>query len=217
MSSKSRRFARSRVAVNGMNELTAFKNKILLYGIITALLVQLFSLPFLGLNAKFGYGLALGTSISIVNFNIMEFTMKKALSGGGAFVTFIGYMIRLMIYGGSFYISMKVSTISGLATLLGFLTLKASIYYLHGFKAKFTKDRKVRPEVKAAYDRMDTLKSMHKTGRIRDKIRNELNFREEDFFSQEETKETAAGLFSEVAGVKPEKTDRTYKRKKLRK
>ncbi|MBR0599188.1 ATP synthase subunit I [Sinanaerobacter chloroacetimidivorans] len=182
-----------------MSELTAFKNQIFFYGIIVAALCELASLPFLGLNRMFSYGLALGTAIAIVNFNIMEFTLKKALAGRGGSMAFIGYILRLLIYGGAFYMSMRVGTISGLGTLLGFLTLKAAIYYLHGFKAKFSKDRKVRPEVQAEYEKMDLLKEEHKSDRLRDKIRNELSYQEDEVFYEKS----------------PKKTYRTYKRKKL--
>lgn len=163
-----------------MRDLAAFKNQIVIYGILVAILFQLASLPFLGPEVKFSYGLALGTAIAIVNFNIMEFTVRKTISGGGGILAFAGYMIRLLIYGGAFYMSMQVGTASGLATLLGFLTLKISIYYLHGLKARFSKDRKVRPEVKEAYERMDSLKDQHKTDRLRDKIKRELNYQEDE-------------------------------------
>jgi hypothetical protein len=36
----------------------------------------------------------------------------------------------------------KVNNTAALACALGFLTVKMAIYYIHGFKAKFSKDRK---------------------------------------------------------------------------
>ena len=129
-----------------MNDLTAFKNQIFKYGIMVAAIFDVVSLPFLGLDAKFSYGLALGTAIAIVNFNIMEFTLKKTLQGNGGTISILGYIIRLAFYGGAFYMSMRMSPISGIGTLAGFLTLKVAIYYVHGFKSKFSTGRIVREE-----------------------------------------------------------------------
>jgi hypothetical protein len=113
--------------------------------------------------------------------------------------------------------SLRVGTVSGIAALFGFLTLKISIYYLHGFKAEFSKDRKVRPEVKEAYEKMDASKEEHKTDRIRDKIRRELEYQEdEDFFGRNETEDGSADGFSAETSKKGQgKTYRSYKRKKL--
>ena len=173
-----------------MDGLTSFKNKIFLYGIFVAVIVELVSLPFLGLNMQFSYGLALGTAIAILNFNIMAFTLKRALSGRGISISMLGYIIRLLIYGGTFYISMRVSQLSGLGTVLGFLTLKGAIYYLHGFKAKFSEGRKVSPNLKAEFERMDKEKEEHKSHRLRDRIRAEISYKEDaEFYGETYTKQ----------------------------
>jgi hypothetical protein len=128
------------------NELIAFKNQIFLYGIGIALIFEVISLPFLGFDRGFAYGLALGTAISIVNFNLLAFTLGKVLENGSKTLAFIGYMVRLCLYGLVFYVSMRVSLWAGAGSVLGFVVLKIAMYYLHGFKAKFSKGRKVRPE-----------------------------------------------------------------------
>lgn len=162
-----------------MNGLTAFKNEIFKYGIIVAAIVELASLPFLGPDVQFLYGLILGTAISIVNFNLMEITFKRALVSKSSVIAFVGYLIRLVLYGGAFYMAMKVSNISGLASLLGFMTLKAAIYYLHGFKAKFSTGRKVRPEVQAEYERMDAAKAARKKDTLWNRLKSELEYQED--------------------------------------
>lgn len=172
-----------------MNALVAFKNQIFIYGIIITAIFEVVSLPFLGLDLQFFYGLILGTTIAIVNFNILEFTLKKTLEGSGGSITFIGYIIRLALYGIAFYTAMKVSTISGIGVILGFVTLKLAIFYLHGIKTKFSQNRKLRPEVKAEYERMDAEKQEHKSERLRDKIRDELKYKEnEEFFGESKKK-----------------------------
>ncbi|MDD2216596.1 MAG: ATP synthase subunit I [Eubacteriales bacterium] len=120
-------------------ELNAFKNQIIKYSVIVALLCEIVSLPFLGWNPRFAYGLTLGTCIAIANFNLLVFASKKALDRGkGAGLAFIGYIFRLFLYGGGFYMSYRLGTDSGLATLFGYLTLKIGMIYLKGFKPKFS-------------------------------------------------------------------------------
>lgn len=191
--------------VFSMSNLTAFKSGIFKYTIIISVICQLASLPFLGLNPQFSYGLALGTAVSIGNFNILEFTSKKVIMDKKASFAFIGYLMRLAIYGGAFYFSMKVGIISGLGCLIGFLSLKLAIYYLHGIKTKFSSNRKVSPEVKAEYERMDAQREASEKTGIRKIIEEELGYRDDDDF------------FKEEEAVKPlKKTNRSYKRKKLK-
>lgn len=131
-----------------MDGLTSFKNEIFKYGILILAIFELASLPFLGWDAQYFYGLSLGTAVAIVNFNIMAFTLKQTLEKRKSAIAFVGYLVRLAIYGGTFYMSMGVSLISALGTGLGFLTLKFALFYLHGFKPKFSKGRVVREEPK---------------------------------------------------------------------
>jgi hypothetical protein len=131
---------------NGVDELTAFKNQIFMHGILLALIFEAGSLFFLGWDRGFAYGLALGTAISIVNFNILAFTLQIVLKNGKRWLTLVSYMIRLSIYGFAFYMAIKISLTAGAGAGLGFITLKVAIYYIHGFRAKFSKGRKARPE-----------------------------------------------------------------------
>jgi hypothetical protein len=129
-----------------MDGLSSFKNEITRYGILVAAVFELASIPFLGLDAQFLYGLSLGTAIAIVNFHLMAITFRLVLEKRNRSIAFIGYLIRLAVYGGVFLISIRVSLISALGTALGFLTLKLAMFYLHGFRAKFSKGRVVREE-----------------------------------------------------------------------
>lgn len=129
-----------------MDRFTAFKNEIIKYGIVAFVIFELASLPFLGWDGRFFYGLLLGTSITIVNFNLMAITSRLTLELQKVAVTYLGYLIRLCIYGGAFYLSLKVGILCGLGTVLGFFTLKLAMLYLYGIKAKFSKGRIVREE-----------------------------------------------------------------------
>ncbi|MDF3000813.1 MAG: hypothetical protein K0Q48_932 [Bacillota bacterium] len=129
-----------------MNGLTAFKNRIFKYGIMVSAIVELASIPILGFDVQFLYGLALGTAIAIVNFNLMALTFQFVLKRRNASLAFIGYLIRLAIYGAGFFASLQVGIISAMGTALGYLTLKLAMFYLHGLKAEFSKGRIVREE-----------------------------------------------------------------------
>ncbi|MDR0425462.1 MAG: ATP synthase subunit I [Clostridiales Family XIII bacterium] len=131
---------------NGVREITAFKNRIFIYGILTAVIFEAGSLFFLGFSRDFAYGLALGTAIAIVNFNILAFTLQRVIANGKKWLMLASYLLRLCIYGFAFYMAATISLVSAAGTALGFVTLKIAIYYLHGFKAKFSKGRKARPE-----------------------------------------------------------------------
>ena len=92
-------------------------------------------LPFLGPDAAFAYGLALGTAVSVVNFNILAYTSRKLLNSGRAWLSFAGYIVRLAVYGFAFYTALRVNLVAALGSALGFLTLKLAIYYVHGVRA----------------------------------------------------------------------------------
>jgi hypothetical protein len=130
----------------GVREITAFKNRIFIYGILTAVIFEAGSLFFLGFNRDFAYGLALGTAIAIVNFNILAFTLQMVIANGKKWLMLASYMMRLCIYGFAFYMAATIGYVAAAGTALGFVTLKIAIYYLHGFRAKFSKGRKARPE-----------------------------------------------------------------------
>jgi hypothetical protein len=120
---------------NTTNDLTAFKNRIFAHGILVSLIFEAGSLLFLGIDAGFAYGLALGTFISVVNFNILAFTSQKILRDGRAWTSFVSYIIRLAVYGFAFYMASRVSGVAALGAALGFISLKIAIYFIHIFKA----------------------------------------------------------------------------------
>ena len=127
-----------------LKEYSAFKNRICKYTVFIAVLFELISLPIFGLSLKFLYGLALGTSVAIVNFYFHAWTCKKLVYGGkGLGISILGYFIRLLIYGACFYGCAKIDIIHcGFGCIAGFLTIKAAILYLHAFKAWFAEKRK---------------------------------------------------------------------------
>lgn len=121
-------------------DLKRFHSQIYRAGILIALLFELLSLPFLGFNPRFTYGLTLGTIVAVVNYSLLAYVTARILNRGmDAALAVLGYMVRLAIYGWVFYTSYQAGTTSGLATLLGYMTLKLGMYYVYGFQPKFPK------------------------------------------------------------------------------
>ena len=136
-----------------MKDLTAFKNKIFKYGILTAVLMEVLSLPVLGFDRGFFYGISLGTAIAIVNFNIIEIFCKLALKKENRLIVFAGYLIRLTIYGFAFMSSLKIGLTCSAGVILGFFTIKIAIILIHGIFAKYSTGRVVREEPEDELDK----------------------------------------------------------------
>jgi hypothetical protein len=121
-------------------DLKRFHSQIYRAGILIALLFELLSLPFLGFDPRFAYGLALGTVVAVANYSLLAYVTARILNRGkGAALAVLGYLGRLALYGWVFYTSYQIDTTSGLATLLGYMTLKLGMYYVYGFQPKFSK------------------------------------------------------------------------------
>lgn len=157
-------------------DLKVFKNRIIKYGLAISLLVELVSLPIHGWDPKFLYGLALGTSIAVVNLNFLEFTVKISVERSLKSIFFVlGYTIRMLIYGAGFYLSYKFSTAAGVAAVLGYLTLKVAIYYVYGFKPKFSKNGSASSESTANVKKYNDLSRDQWAAEARQKRRKKKN------------------------------------------
>ncbi|NLY70106.1 MAG: hypothetical protein GX076_00210 [Clostridiales bacterium] len=120
------------------SELKAFLSPIIKSGIVLTVLCQLASLIIIGWSPHFLYGIVLGACISIVNLNFLSFTVTMTLNGRfGPFISVTGYIVRLLIYGGAFFVSYNTSLTSGIATIIGYIIFKVAIYYSYGFKPGF--------------------------------------------------------------------------------
>ena len=108
------------------------------YCILIAVIIELGSLCIIGWVPQFLYGLALGTSVAIINYKLLVLSSKLSLEmGRGIILSIVGYCARLAIYGVAFYVSYKIGTVSGIATLLGYMTIKLAMFYVYGFKSGF--------------------------------------------------------------------------------
>ena len=131
-----------------MEDLTKFKNKIFIYGILIMLIAEVISLPIHGFDWKFSVGLLLGTAIAIANFNIMTLTSAMILEGKHKALASMSYLIRLLLYGGVFYVSIKLSVPAGIGSICGIMTLKVAIFIIHAVIPHFKKDEIVTRDLK---------------------------------------------------------------------
>ena len=120
-----------------MSNSTNFKLQIFKYTLAIAVLFEAGSLPLLGFSVEYTCGLLAGTVVSMVSFSIMLTMSKRILSSGQKWMASAGYMLRLPIYGLTFFICIKVGgIIAAIACLLGFITVTVAIIFVHGIIAK---------------------------------------------------------------------------------
>ena len=112
--------------------ISKFKKEITLCIIALAVVVEVISLPFLGWNILFTYGLAIGTVVAIVNTNILSRAAEKAVATNKPRVVTISYILRMVIYGGAFLFSIKTARVAGIGTAIGFFLPQVSMYIVVG-------------------------------------------------------------------------------------
>ena len=137
------------------DDMKKFKLQIHIYTLVAAVVFGVGSIPFLGLNTHYFYGLISGVCISIVSFNVLLFVSEMVLNTGNKYMAALGYLIRLPLYGLDFYMCLRIGVVAGIACVIGFMAAPASMVYVHGIKAKYSAGRKVRPEVLAEYEEED--------------------------------------------------------------
>ncbi len=145
-------------------DITRFKNEISRRAIVMTLVFAVFGIlviavlfalghvSFKPVAVKYLYGLLVGLCVAQMNFVILARTLEAMLASGKRGLLPLSYMLRLLIYGGFFYACARQSYVAGLACVLGFMSIKAVMYYFYGVKPKFSADRKT-PEWADEWDR----------------------------------------------------------------
>lgn len=121
-----------------MNETRGLRNTVARYAVLAAFAAEAVSLIFTkGFDAGFVYGLAVGTAVGIVNFGLLAFALNLSLSqkraGAGMLFT-LAFVLRLVIYGAAFLAAYQISLTAGVACLIGFITVKISIFFANFVK-----------------------------------------------------------------------------------
>jgi len=114
-----------------LREIKFEKRKIVKYTLIAAGVAEIASLPAIGPDIDFIYGLALGTAIGIVNTHLLATSVEHmAESRKKAFVT-IGYFVRLALYAVALCAGAFVGTRALAGSAIGVLLPKAAILLIY--------------------------------------------------------------------------------------
>ena len=120
------------------------KKETIRYTIIAAIATEVISLPLLGLNILFPYGLAIGTCIAIINLNIISTSISKAIEKGRKGPVTLGLIVRIMTYSGGALLTFTTSPIAGLGATVGFLLPRIALFIMKAvvptIKRKFKKE-----------------------------------------------------------------------------
>ena len=79
------------------------------------------SLPVFGLNILFPYGMAVGVCASVVSLNIISVSIERAVERGRKGPVILGFIVRILLYCGAFWLAVRTSGVSGLGAAIGFL------------------------------------------------------------------------------------------------
>jgi len=126
-----------------MENMARFKFQIIKYTLIAAIILEVGSIPILGFSLVYLCGLISGTLISIMGFLILLYMSEKVLSSGVKWMASLGTLLQLPFYGVAFYICMKTGgLLAGVACVIGFMTTRLSMIYVHGIKSRLSARKK---------------------------------------------------------------------------
>ena len=125
-----------------MTSLKEFRNEIIIYAIVMAAVAEVVSLFIIGPSVMFPAGLAVGTAVSIIGFIILVKTGETLMEESKKSPILLGYIVRLFLYGISFFICIKLSLQCGCGCGIGFVTIHFGIMFLYGIVYKFIKKKK---------------------------------------------------------------------------
>jgi hypothetical protein len=120
-----------------MNEMGIryLRNRAALYGMGVMVICGIISLPISGFNLSLIGGLVLGAAVSSLNIFLLGFFTERALTRGQGFLGTIGFILRMLIYGGAFAVSLTMmGTVAAIGTAIGFMTAYAALFYLSGVR-----------------------------------------------------------------------------------
>ena len=118
----------------------------ILYTIIAAAAAGIISLPVLGPNIPFLYGLALGTCIAVIALFIISRTVEMAADSGSRSPVIFGFVIRVLLYGGVLYLAAGTSVFSLAGAAIGLLLPHIALYVMHGLVPVIRRKIKREPE-----------------------------------------------------------------------
>lgn len=79
------------------------------------------SLSVLGPDIMFTYGLAIGVCAAVINLNIISVSIDRAVRQGKKWPVIFGFVFRVLLYGGAFWLAARTSGVSAIGAAVGFL------------------------------------------------------------------------------------------------
>lgn len=125
-----------------MTNLKSFRNEIIMYGAGFAAAAEVVSLFIIGPSVMFSAGLAAGTAVSIIGFVILVKSGETLMEESKKSPILLGYIVRLLLYGITFFICIRIGLQCGFGCGLGFITIHFGIMFLYGIVYKFIKKKK---------------------------------------------------------------------------
>jgi Mg/Co/Ni transporter MgtE len=80
------------------------------------------------INRDFSLGILLGTTISIINFLLLYFQIKKIAEKKFLFFTFFGYIMRYLFMGLALFLAIKINFSMFFGTAIGLFAIRGAIY-----------------------------------------------------------------------------------------
>jgi len=96
--------------------------------------------------------LAVGACASIIALNIISFTVGRAAVSGKRNPVIIGFIIRVLLYGGALYLAVSTSVLSLFGAAIGLLLPRVCLYIMHGLLPVIVKAVRKEPESVWAID-----------------------------------------------------------------
>lgn len=120
-----------------MNNAYEIKNGIIKYSVLFTSACFVISVFIIGFNSGFAWGMLIGTLAALLNMNLLYVFLNASLiyALGFAF-NFLGYIVRLSIYGAAIYIALKIGISSVFGMIISFFMIKLSIYFINIKKIK---------------------------------------------------------------------------------
>lgn len=119
-----------------MEDTQQFRNRIIKYTAVAAMVFWAVSFPLIGLDGMFAAGLALGTLVTAANFVFLERAIAKAVlleEQNAKSYILKNYIVRIVLYGIVFFLCWKLGREAAIGCIAGLFTTKVAIY-TDGFK-----------------------------------------------------------------------------------
>ena len=117
-----------------------------LYTIIAAAAAELISLPVLGPNILFPYGLAIGACASVIALNIIHYSIERAAERRKKGPVVLGFIVRVLLYGGALFFAVSTAGLTFAGAAIGLVLPHAALYVMRGLLPVIRKKIAKEPE-----------------------------------------------------------------------